>query len=146
VAYANTAAPALRFRPSGGAPLTAPGRIPGLVRKSLSALWLREDIRAIIELYSFDDFAAARRFLLRRPEACALLIEGYYELLRAFGDAIQPIIHVLHDPEENGDEELLALIRTGLPLDDAVSRLATFDDAWWRAASRQELSLNFDVE
>jgi len=104
---------------------------------------------ALQKRYGFRDLPAVRRYLQEHPDLIPFLLEAHPCLQRAFGREVETALEVVTDPEgEHGhDEEIFAYVVTGLPVDEALTRLGRFDDDWFlgqvpHVAGR----LNFDLE
>lgn len=97
--------------------------------------------------YSFREPEAVVDFLAACPHVVPLLIEARPVIDRHFGAETPVVLEVVPD-RESGDEEdneVFALIQTGLPHGEAMPRLDRFDE-WWltnvgRALNRLEFGL-----
>ena len=81
--------------------------------------------------YVTDDPAAVEAFLARYPFLGPLLLEALGPLGEAFGDDTPLVVALETDPEVPGWEELVVLVETTLPVDEADRRLEVFDTTWW---------------
>jgi hypothetical protein len=104
-----------------------------------------DETSALSALYSFDNYSEVHRVLIRSDDARALLFDVFPRLTRTFGIAAQLTLQVLDDPDD-ASQFLSVLVRTGLSPEEALSRLRSFDDGWWRAVAVQTDSLVIDVE
>ena len=93
---------------------------------------LDERIASLAALYRFDDPAAVTDFLSRHDFLVDLLIEAREHISTHFGPDTPAALEVFYDmDDELGEPELVALIETTLPAEEALTRLDRFDEAWW---------------
>ena len=74
--------------------------------------------------YLADDFLREHSFLSK------LLLEAYQTIKKYFGQGVELALEVYADPED-GNRELLLLIRTDKPAAEALPILDRFDEEWW---------------
>ena len=99
------------------------------------AVALDERMASLADLYRFDDREAVTGFIYRHDFLVELLIEARKHIRTHFGPDMPVVLEVLHDPEdEHGEPELLALIETTLPPEEALMRLDRLDETWWLEA------------
>lgn len=97
--------------------------------------------------YRFRRDREVSDFLNEHNYLFPLLIEGYQQIEKCFGEGTQVVLEVLTEPESNEEGELFALIQTSLPTEEATGQLEQLDQEWWLEASLQaECRLNVDVE
>ena len=90
------------------------------------------------------DSPEVRAFLDDHPFLLPLLERVGPAVRRFFGPDAVVSLTVDHDREAAANQELHAVVETGWPAADALSRLATFDDQWWLdelPAARGKLSI-----
>ena len=93
---------------------------------------LDERMASLADLYRFNDREAVTGFIYRHDFLVELLIEARKHIRTHFGPDTPAALEVLHDPEdEHGEPELLALIETTLPPEEALMRLDRLDETWW---------------
>ena len=96
---------------------------------------LDERMASLADLYRFNDREAVTGFIYRHDFLVELLIEARKHIRTHFGPGTPAALEVLHDPEdEHGEPELLALIETTLPPEEALMRLDRLDETWWLEA------------
>ena len=96
---------------------------------------LDERMASLADLYRFDDREAVTGLLYRHDFLVELLIEARQHIRTHFGPDTPAALEVFHDPEgEHGEPELLALIETTLPPEQALSLLDCLDETWWLEA------------
>jgi hypothetical protein len=95
----------------------------------------------------FKDGVAVRSFLSRHVPLLLLLREAHHKIKTVFGFETGLALEVFTDPDDDDGQQLFVLIRTALPVDEALAQLERLDEAWWLdAAPRAEGWLNLDVE
>lgn len=98
-------------------------------------------------LYRLRDWPAVSAYLQQNPFLAGLLLEAHARIQEHFGAGTQIALEVFADPEEDGEQELFALVLTTLPPRDALSCLDRLDQDWWLEASRTaQCRMNIDVE
>ena len=96
---------------------------------------LDERMASLADLYRFNDREAVTGFIYRHDFLVELLIEARKHIRTHFGPDTPAALEVFHDPEgEHGEPELLALIETTLPPEQALSLLDCLDETWWLEA------------
>ena len=96
---------------------------------------LDERMASLADLYRFNDREAVTGFLHRHDFLVELLIEAREHIRTHFGPDTPAALEVFHDPEgEHGEPDLLALIETTLPPEEALMRLDRLDETWWLEA------------
>ncbi len=96
---------------------------------------LDERMASLADLYRFNDREAVTGFIYRHDFLVELLIEARKHIRTHFGPDTPAALEVLQDPEdEHGEPELLALIETTLPPEEALMRLDRLDETWWLEA------------
>lgn len=125
------------------------GRWRARIEREASTSALTEpdpSLQTLEVLIDFDQPDATRAFLKGNSFLYPLVLDAYVELTRSFG-AIQPRMTVVENPEEPGDRKLYLLASVGGPVDEAMRRLATFDDSYWlEAVTLARGLMNVDVE
>ncbi len=81
------------------------------------------------------DWGALLAYLLRHRDVIAVLLDAPERIRTIFGQA-ELFLDFLSDPESEGWEELLIVVRTRLPVDQALGRLRQLDATWFTEASR----------
>jgi len=71
-------------------------------------------------------------FLQAHPFLAPLLLKVHRKIFEYFGSSPEVALEVVTDPEGMDDRELFVFICTGLPPDEALSRLDQLDKEWWR--------------
>ncbi len=103
---------------------------------------LDERIASLAALYRFDDPAAVTDFLSRHDFLVDLLIEAREHIRTHFGPDTPAALEVFYDMDDAQCEpELVALIETTLPAEEALTRLDCFDEAWWLDAVQRGRSI-----
>lgn len=72
-----------------------------------------------------------RDVLTGNPQLVSVLQDMAAVVPNFFGPDVRLGLRLVIDPEDGGDGELFALIKTSLPPDDALHRLRAFDEDWW---------------
>jgi len=81
--------------------------------------------------YVTDTPDAVEAFLARYPFLTPLLTEALAPLEEAFGADTPFVVAVESDPEIPGWDELVVLVETPLDVEEAATRLDTFETTWW---------------
>jgi len=81
----------------------------------------------IEQLYSLHDPGAVWRFLFKRPGLVRIIRVAYSLIEEHFGPNPHVTLRVVTDPEVVDWRQLLAEIRTSLPVDEALARLNELD-------------------
>ena len=93
---------------------------------------LGERIASLADLYRFNDREAVTGFLSRHDYLVELLIEAREHISMHFGPDTPTVLEVFYDlDDECEDPELLALIETTLPAEEASAQLDRLDETWW---------------
>jgi hypothetical protein len=104
-------------------------------------------LRRIEDLYIVTNRRAVREFLLYNQDLAGVLLDALEPLAEAFGPFPQVCLSTVRDPEIEKSPELLGLILTPLGADEALDRLAKFDERWFlRQLQRINGRLIFDLE
>lgn len=107
----------------------------------------QELLDQLADAYTFRDGDSVAAFLLRHPYLVDLLMEARGEIRKQFGPETPVVLQLSSDAEAEHDEELLALVLTPLPVDEALSRLDRLDETWWLdALDRAQDQLTIHVE
>ena len=93
------------------------------------AFWT--DLQLIGTLYSWEKAANVERFLTSYPQVRSALIEGAPRVRSYFGPGTNLTLRVEHRVEDDGEAQLIALIRTPFGVDESLERLDQFDAARW---------------
>lgn len=96
--------------------------------KSLTSL---ARIDSALQPFGASDEAGVRRFLADHPDLLPLLDALVPEAVHPLGPGVSFALELYRDSEAIAYDELVAIIRTDLPTDEAVRQLANFDDGWW---------------
>lgn len=92
--------------------------------------------------YDVDEPEAVHRFLEEHDHLAPLLLEMRAHVSRIFGPTVPVRLKLIVDPEGPDKEaDLVASIRTSLPIDEAVDALDRLDETWWLEASGRGLGL-----
>jgi len=120
------------------------------VQNAGSSLVLEQEakLRWVEENYMIRRKATVQRFLDTHPEIVEFLLEAYGQAQRHFGSDVQVALEVVSDPEVDAPEELFGYILTSLAVDDALTRLDSFDADWFldqldRVGGRFNFNLEF---
>lgn len=81
------------------------------------------------------DWGALLAYLLHHRDVIEVLLDAPERIRTMFGDA-ELSLDFLSDPEAEGWEELLIVVRTRLPVDQALGRLRQLDATWFTEAAR----------
>ena len=105
-------------------------------------------VKNIGQFYDMADPPAVERFLRDHPAVVELLIEACRHLDLAFGPAPEMRLELVWDPEDGGEPELFAYVRTTLEVEEALARLHKFDEEWFldhvhKVAGQLEFSIAF---
>lgn len=113
-----------------------------------STPWEQERLIERLErLYTFRDYVLVSRFLRENPFLLDLLLEAHDEIREYFASNLQVGLEVFTDPEAEDSRQLVALIRTDLPLQEEVDRLDAFYEGWWLdALPRAQYKLHIDLK
>ena len=108
---------------------------------------LDERIASLADLYRFNDREAVTDFLSRHDFLVDLLIEAREHISTHFGPDTPTALEVFYDmDDEHGEPDLLALIETTLPAEEASMQLDRLDETWWfNALPRGRYILHIDV-
>ena len=99
------------------------------------AIALDKRLASLADLYRFNDREAVTGFLHRHDFLVELLIEAREHIRTHFGPDTPAALEVFHDlDDEHGEPDLLALIETTLPPEEALMRLDRLDETWWLEA------------
>lgn len=90
-----------------------------------------ERIQFLALLYKFKDYSRVTGFLMESPFLTDLLFEAHERIEAYFGSDTEIALDVVVDPEAEDDRELFVLVQTGLPPNEALARLSSFDQEWW---------------
>ena len=102
---------------------------------------------AWLDLYEPTEYAAVRGYIHRHPFLADLLIELHGKAREYFGANTRLALDVVRDPEARDAEELLAVVRSSLPREQARERLRELDESWWLDnLDRARCKLTVDVE
>lgn len=89
------------------------------------------DVRLIEELYSWENVGNVQRFLTSHPQVRSALIDGAPRVRSCFGPGTDVTLRVEHRVEDDGEEQMIAFIRTPFGVDESIERLDQFDADWW---------------
>ena len=96
------------------------------------AVALDERMASLADLYRFDDREAVTGFIYRHDFLVELLIEARKHIRTHFGPDTPAALEIFYDLDDEHEEpELLALIETTLPAEEALMQLDRLDEAWW---------------
>lgn len=98
--------------------------------------YAEEGISRLKLAYEFRD-CHVRQCLLGNPSLISVLNEIANEVPTYFGPEVQLALEVLHDPEDDHEGELFAVIQTSIQPDVALDRLRAFDQDWWLDRSQR---------
>ena len=105
------------------------------------------EIKQLAKDYQFKDEASVESFLSRYASLLLLLREAHHQIKSVFGFDTDIALEVFTDPDSDDGPQLFALIRTALPVNEALTQLERLDQNWWfDAAPRAACLLNLDVE
>jgi hypothetical protein len=86
-------------------------------------------------------------FLEAKPDLVALLHEAVPHLEECFGPFPQVVLEIVDDPEVEDLTQLVANIRTALPVEEAINQLARFDETWFLDQLPRTINqFNFNLE
>ena len=108
---------------------------------------LDERLAALADLYRFTDREAVTGFLYRHDFLVDVLIEARDHISKHFGPDTPTALEIFYDLDDEHEEpELLALIETTLPAEEAAVQLDRLDETWWLdALPRGRYILQIDV-
>ncbi|MEW5987995.1 MAG: hypothetical protein AB1791_15290 [Chloroflexota bacterium] len=114
----------------------------------LNQLLQSDDVLPLVaEYYLVPDRFSVQQFLDTHPQLGSFLLEARPVIEQIFGPFPQVVLEVETDPEIPGWMQLVAYIRTALPVIEAVERLRQLDEAWFLdQLPRLGLSFNFSLE
>ena len=93
---------------------------------------LDERLVSLVDLYRFTDREAVTDFLYRHDFLVDVLIEAREHIRTHFGPETPTALEVFYDLDDEHEEpELLALIETTLPAEEAAVHLDRLDETWW---------------
>ncbi len=93
---------------------------------------LDERLASLADLYRFNDREAVTGFLSRHDFLVDLLIEAREHIRTHFGPDTPTALEIFYDLDDEHEEpDLLALIETTLPAEEASVQLDRFDETWW---------------
>ena len=93
---------------------------------------LDERLASLADLYRFTDREAVTGFLSRHDFLVDVLIEAREHIRTHFGPDTPTALEVVYDLDDEHEEpELLALIETTLPAEEAAVQLDRLDETWW---------------
>ena len=87
-------------------------------------------IAQIQERYVLSDKGAIWQFLFAHPGLAPILIQAH-DLVRTHAPDAQIELRVVQEPETPGWSQLLAAVRTSLPVDQALALLERLDEEWF---------------
>ena len=91
-----------------------------------------EHIASLADLYRFNDREAVTGFLQQHDFLVDLLIEAREHIRTHFGPDTPAALEVFYDLDDEHEEpDLLALIETTLPAEEASVQLDRLDETWW---------------
>lgn len=91
-----------------------------------------ERIASLANLYRFNDREAVTGFLHRHDFLVDVLVEARRHIRTHFGPDTPTALEIFYDLDDEHEEpELLALIETTLPAEEAAVHLDRLDEAWW---------------
>jgi hypothetical protein len=88
-------------------------------------------IAQIEERLALEAKGAVWQFLYTHPDLAPILIKAY-DLAQAHAPEAQLALRVVQEPEEPRWSQLLAAVRTSLPVDQALVLLERLDDEWFQ--------------
>ncbi len=80
--------------------------------------------------YRIRGRSAVLQFVTDHPELIVVLLEAAPALARYFGPTQRATLQLVLDPEAEGEQELVAHVRTTLPVAEALERLDKLDQGW----------------
>jgi hypothetical protein len=87
-------------------------------------------IAQIENRYALEDKGAVWQFLYAHPDLAPILIRAY-DHLQAQVPEVQIELRVVQEPEVPDWRQLLAAVRTALPVDQALALLERLSDEWF---------------
>lgn len=112
-----------------------------------TALEQEQLVKGVATLYTFKDYVPVANFLRENTFLLDLLIEAWGKIREYFGRDVSVALEVFADPEAKDSRQLVALIRTNLPLQEEVDLLETLYDEWWLdELPTAQCKLHIDVE
>ena len=99
-------------------------------------------------LYEFRDGISVRQFIREHSFLIDLLEEAPAKIQRHFGPNPKVSLEVVADPESTEEDlELVAFVRTGMPVEQALGALHKLDEEWGLSAmTRAKGIFTIDVE
>ena len=106
-----------------------------------------ERIAPLADLYRFNDREAVTGFLQRHDFLVDVLVEAREHIRMHFGPDTPTALEIFYDLDDEHEEpDLLALIETTLPPEEASAQLDRLDETWWLdALPRGRYVLHIDV-
>jgi len=106
-----------------------------------------KDFEYLNAVYQTDQPFVVKDYLKKHPFVMRLLIDAYPRLRLHFGPQAAVVLQLVEEPEAAKSNELFAVVRTSMPVEQAMSAQEAFDVAWWFDAARQAKGrLNFTTE
>lgn len=102
-------------------------------------------LSAVERRFELRSAVAVREFLLSRSELLDLLLQVPEHIVRLFGPDARLVLDLRPDREGFEPPELFACVVTGLPPEEAWSRMWELDREWWIDAAGDE-PVNLHVE
>ena len=91
-----------------------------------------ERITPLADLYRFNDREAVTGFLQQHDFLVDLLVEAREHISMHFGPDTPTALEIFYDLDDEHEEpDLLALIETTLPPEEASAQLDRLDETWW---------------
>ena len=91
-----------------------------------------ERIAPLADLYRFNDREAVTGFLQQHDFLVDLLVEAREHISTHFGPDTPTALEIFYDLDDEHEEpDLLALIETTLPPEEASAQLDRLDETWW---------------
>jgi hypothetical protein len=107
-------------------------------KEEITEMFWRQKIGKLEEHYLFVEKAATRKFLLKNLHCIAPIAEMYTILYGVFSNQMTSLSLIYNNDMEEGFEGLTIMVHTTLSIDEALKRLAIFDETYW-------LDREFDV-
>jgi len=98
-------------------------------------------------VYEAEEPFAIKDFLKEYPIVARLLLDAYPRLRPLFGPQASIALELFEEPDAARSRELFAVVKTSMPVEQALLALGAFDSSWWfNAAKEAKGRLNFTTE